>query len=103
MSDVQDDTPPVDPAAEPADPESDVAARPGSQVSPPDGGVEVRTPVDEVDPAEHPAVTAVLSSLDRLAGLPVDEHVTVFEESHEALRKALSEARNDLPGPGPGA
>lgn len=41
----------------------------------------VRTGVEEVD--------AVLASVDDLEGLPVDEHVAVFEGAHEQLRRAL--------------
>jgi hypothetical protein len=40
----------------------------------------------------HGAVDEVLGSLDGLEGLPVGEHVAVFEAAHEALRAALAEA-----------
>jgi hypothetical protein len=43
----------------------------------------------------HPAVDEVLRSLDALAGRPVDEHVAAFEEAHESLRRALSDAGDD--------
>lgn len=42
----------------------------------------------------HPAVDEVLESLSRLDGQPVDGHVAVFEQAHETLRRALSEARD---------
>lgn len=35
-------------------------------------------------------VDAVIASLDGLAGVPVDEHVAVFEQAHEQLRRTLS-------------
>lgn len=43
----------------------------------------------------HPAVDEVLRSLDGLDGRPVDEHVAAFEQAHEALRQALSNAGDD--------
>lgn len=33
----------------------------------------------------------VIAGLDRLAGLPLDEHVAVFEEAHTGLRQVLAE------------
>ena len=45
----------------------------------------------------HPAVDEVLRSLDDLEGRPVDEHVAAFEEAHESLRRALSNAGDDTP------
>ena len=47
----------------------------------------VRTGVEEVD--------GVLDSVERLEDRPVDEHVAVFENAHEQLRRALD-------GPGDG-
>lgn len=38
-------------------------------------------------------VDAVLASLRQLDELPVEEHVAVFEEAHEALRRVLDGAR----------
>lgn len=46
----------------------------------------------------HPAVDEVLRSLGRLDELPVSEHVALYEDAHEALRRALSEARDAEPG-----
>jgi hypothetical protein len=43
----------------------------------------------------HPAVDEVLRSLGALDGLPVDEHVAVFDEAHEQLRRTLSGAGDD--------
>lgn len=43
-------------------------------------------------PAESTGVAevdAVLASLDGLADQPVAEHVTVFEQAHDRLRRAL--------------
>jgi hypothetical protein len=36
-----------------------------------------------------PAVDDALQALDGLADRPVDEHVAVFEQTHERLRRAL--------------
>jgi hypothetical protein len=44
--------------------------------------------------ASHPAVNEVLRSLERLDDLPVEEHVAVFEEAHEELRRTLTDARD---------
>jgi hypothetical protein len=43
----------------------------------------------------HPAVDAVLASLEELEAMPVHEHVAVFESAHESLRHALDEAGNE--------
>jgi hypothetical protein len=43
----------------------------------------------------HPAVDEVLRSLDDLEGRPVDEHVGAFEQAHDRLRRALSDAGDD--------
>jgi hypothetical protein len=37
----------------------------------------------------------VLRSLEGLDGKPVDEHVAAFEQAHEVLRRALSDAGDD--------
>jgi hypothetical protein len=36
-----------------------------------------------------PAVDEVLATVQELEGRPVDEHVAVFEQAHERLRRAL--------------
>jgi hypothetical protein len=46
----------------------------------------------------HPAVDEVLRSLDDLEARPVDEHVPAFEEAHDKLRRALSDAGDDEAG-----
>jgi hypothetical protein len=43
----------------------------------------------------HPSVDAVISSLESLDQVPVDEHVAVFELAHEELRRTLSGAGDD--------
>jgi hypothetical protein len=40
----------------------------------------------------HPAVDEVLRALQQLDDRPVEEHVPVFEEAHEALRRTLASA-----------
>lgn len=42
-------------------------------------------------------VDSVLESLDRLDGVPVSEHVAVFESAHDRLRAALADAGDDTP------
>jgi hypothetical protein len=41
----------------------------------------------------HDGVDAVLARLDGLEERPVAEHVAVFEQAHDDLRAALTEAR----------
>lgn len=49
----------------------------------------------------HPAVDEVLRSMERLDARPVDEHVAIFEQAHESLRRTLSEGdAGDRPGQG---
>ncbi|MCW2786214.1 MAG: hypothetical protein JWP74_2731 [Marmoricola sp.] len=43
----------------------------------------------------HPAVDEVLRSLGVLDNAPVDEHVAVFEQAHDRLRRTLSGADDD--------
>jgi hypothetical protein len=47
------------------------------------------SPSGETESTGIPAVDEVLSSLDGLADRPVAEHVAVFEQAHERLRRAL--------------
>ena len=42
-------------------------------------------------------VDAVVGSLAALDGLPVAEHVAVFEQAHESLRRTLAGAGQDAP------
>ncbi len=46
------------------------------------------------------AVDAVIESLDGLDDLPVAEHVVVFEQAHETLRRALAGVGQDRPAAG---
>lgn len=51
------------------------------------------TPYDD-EPSDRestgvPAVDEVLAAFDGLEERPVDEHVAVFEQAHERLRRAL--------------
>jgi hypothetical protein len=63
--------------------------------APSDQGSAVGAPVA----TGHPAVDEVLRSLDGLDGRPVDEHVAAFEQAHEVLRRALSDAGDDPVSP----
>lgn len=57
--------------------------------------------VEDVPAAEqstasgHPAVDEVLRSLQALDDAPVDDHVGVFEQAHEQLRRTLQGAGDD--------
>ena len=42
------------------------------------------------EPTGHPTVDQVTASLEELEGLPVDEHVAVFESAHDRLREVLA-------------
>lgn len=57
--------------------------------------VEDVDPVEEVPGTGHPAVDEVLRSLDALGDAPVDEHVAVFEQAHEQLRRTLQGAGDE--------
>ena len=58
------------------------------------------TPEEHVDstPTGHDVVDGVVDSLTGLDERPVGEHVAVFEQAHEALRRALNEASAPTPG-----
>jgi hypothetical protein len=45
---------------------------------------------DNTDTGEA-RVDQAVAGLDRLGGLPVHEHVTVYEDAHATLRQVLSE------------
>jgi hypothetical protein len=61
--------------------------------APADDGTAGRHAGDgDVETTGHPAVDAVLASLDGLDEHPVGEHVAVFESAHDALRRALNDA-----------
>jgi hypothetical protein len=52
--------------------------------------------------AGHPAVDAVLASLEGLEDMPVHDHVAVFESAHDSLRRALDQAAGEAaPGEAP--
>ena len=42
-----------------------------------------------------PAVEEVLGWLEHLPNLPVEEHLPIFEQAHEQLRRALDSAPAD--------
>jgi hypothetical protein len=44
----------------------------------------------EVETTGQPDVDAVVRSLDGLDDLPVAEHVAIFEQAHESLRRILA-------------
>jgi hypothetical protein len=54
----------------------------------------------EVEPTGDEDVDAVVASLARLDDLPVAEHVAVFEQAHESLRRTLAGAGHDGPAAG---
>jgi hypothetical protein len=75
------------------DPEQPAAEQPGP--------VQPDDQTDPTGPAEstgNPDVDDVVASLEQLDGMPVSEHVAVFEAAHEKLRGALADAGNDGSG-----
>jgi hypothetical protein len=50
----------------------------------------------------EPRVDQAVAGLDRLADLPPDEHVPVFERTHATLRQVLTELDSGPGGTGPG-
>lgn len=54
-----------------------------------DAPEQVRTGEDRVD--------AVIASVEELAERPVEEHVEVFEQAHDELRRALDGTPHDDP------
>ena len=54
-------------------------------------------PAGSLPPTGDDRVDAVVGGLDRLAGRPVDEHVTVLEEAHGRLRDILGELSEGMP------
>jgi hypothetical protein len=62
---------------------------PDEQTTDPQAVEPVATPADPDTATGQPEVDAVLASLDGLADRPVAEHVAVFEQAHERLRRAL--------------
>lgn len=47
---------------------------------------------EQPDETGHAGVDAVVASLDALDDTPVADHVAVFEQAHDSLRRALSDA-----------
>jgi hypothetical protein len=72
-----------------------------SFVNPIFGGREELATNPEVEPevasTGNADVDAVVGSLTALDDLPVAEHVTVFEQAHESLRRTLAGAGQDSP------
>ena len=70
-----------------------------SFVNPIFGGREEPTadPVVGVEGTGNADVDAVVGSLAALDDLPVAEHVAVFEQAHESLRRTLAGAGQDSP------
>ncbi len=58
----------------------------GEPATPVELGVEVGVVVEGTG---HADVDAVIASLSGLDDLPVAEHVAVFEQAHESLRRTL--------------
>jgi hypothetical protein len=77
--------------------EDRVEARVQDQVeNPVEVSAEVQPEVQpDVEGTGHPEVEAVVSSLDDLDDLPVADHVAVFEQAHESLRRTLVGAGQD--------
>jgi hypothetical protein len=68
-----------------------------SFVNPIFGGREELATDAEVEGTGNADVDAVVGSLTALDDLPVAEHVAVFEQAHESLRRTLAGAGQDSP------
>jgi hypothetical protein len=55
---------------------------------------------DGLPPTGDDRVDAAVAGLNRLRGLPVDEHVAVLEEAHGRLRDILGELDEEAEPPG---
>ncbi len=49
-------------------------------------------PAGPTDVTGHPVVDSVLASFGGLEEKPVEEHVAVFDNAHDELRRALNDA-----------
>lgn len=58
-------------------------------------------PVADVPETGVVAVDEVLAGLHGLEGRPVSEHVAVFEDAHQRLRRVLDSSPGNSPGNGP--
>ena len=65
------------------------------------GSQETSGPTTGTPLTGNEQVDAVLRSLGRLDGLPVDEHVAVFESAHAGLREALDGRDDQVRAPAP--
>ena len=54
-----------------------------------EGQPDVPSAPEEPTRTGVPAVDDVLTDVDRLDGVPLDEHLAAFERAHESLRSAL--------------
>ncbi|MGH1563338.1 hypothetical protein [Mumia sp. DW29H23] len=70
---------------------------PGPRPGPPPPPRPQATAASE-DEGPDPRVEAVLADLEKLADLPVDEHLAVYERVHAKLREVLQTAGQDRPG-----
>lgn len=66
-----------------------------SQDRPDEPGEPAAGSTDGTESTGHPAVDEVLRSLDAIGDAPVDEHVAVFEQAHDQLRRTLSGAGDE--------
>jgi hypothetical protein len=55
-----------------------------------DAGEPVRLPA--VEPTGHGEIDAALSALDRLADVPVTDHVATYDAIHHVVRTTLADA-----------
>jgi hypothetical protein len=60
-----------------------------TEQTPPPGPDESASAAEETTGTGVPGVDAVLSEMDRLDELPLDDHLAAFERAHDALRSAL--------------
>ena len=68
-----------------------------TEQTPSPGPDEPVSAAEETTGTGVPAVDAVLSEMDRLDELPLDDHLAAFERAHDALRSALDAVPDDGP------
>ncbi len=89
------DAPEEMPAAEATEADTAEGAEP-ADADEPDAALADEPDADEgaaaAEVTGHPAVDAMLASLEGLEQRPVGEHAAVFESAHDALRRALNDA-----------
>ena len=81
--------------AAPHESAGDAAGEPTGEIA----GQPVEAPAEEPLRTGVPRVDAVVDAVSGLAERPVDEHVAVFEQAHDELRRTLDSPPDDAGDP----